>query len=170
MAGEDRDAAAALALTEQLRQAPYKFDFYQALRRFECAYADKPRLGQSQRPVDDPLRLGQEPSLGFAPASLAAFTPGQGGLPGRLNVNFFGLLGPNGPLPLHLTEHARDRLRNIHDHPLAHATRLLLTQANYLDLILTELTNQRTNLRRSDIYRKYYAFHHTIPYCSVSYR
>jgi type VI secretion system protein ImpH len=115
MAGEDRDQAAAVALFEQLHQAPYKFDFYQALRRFECAFADKPRLGHSQRPVDDPIRLGQEPSLGFAPASLAGFTPGQKGLPGRLNVYLFGLLGPNGPLPLHLTEHARDRLRNHHD-------------------------------------------------------
>jgi len=115
MAGEPGKAAAAIALTEQLRQTPYKFDFYQALRRLECAHAGRPRIGHSQRPVDDPIRLGQEPSLGFAPASIASFTPGQGGLPGRLNVNFFGLLGPNGPLPLHLTEHARDRLRNFHD-------------------------------------------------------
>jgi type VI secretion system protein ImpH len=30
-------------------------------------------------------------------------------------VNFFGLLGPNGPLPLHLTEYARDRQRNADD-------------------------------------------------------
>jgi type VI secretion system protein ImpH len=112
MAGENRNASAGIALAERLRQAPYKFDFYQALRWIECVHADKPRLGTSQRPVDDPIRLGQEPSLGFAPASLASFTPGT---PGRLNVYLFGLLGPNGPLPLHLTEHARDRLRNMHD-------------------------------------------------------
>ena len=31
--------------------------------------------------------------------------------PPRLAVNFFGLFGPNGPLPLHLTEYARNRLR-----------------------------------------------------------
>jgi type VI secretion system protein ImpH len=112
MAGHDGTAAAALALAERLQQAPHKFDFYQVLRRLECAYPDRPRLGRSQRPVDDPIRLGQEPSLGFAPASLAAYTPGQ---PARLTVHLFGLLGPNGPLPLHLTEHARDRLRNVHD-------------------------------------------------------
>ena len=31
--------------------------------------------------------------------------------PPRLEQRFFGLLGPNGPLPLHLTEYARERLR-----------------------------------------------------------
>jgi type VI secretion system protein ImpH len=30
-------------------------------------------------------------------------------------VRLFGLFGPNGPLPLHLTEHARERLRNAGD-------------------------------------------------------
>src|SRR6185436_14972621 len=29
----------------------------------------------------------------------------------RMAVHFFGTLGPNGPLPLHLTEHARQRLQ-----------------------------------------------------------
>jgi len=32
-----------------------------------------------------------------------------------MQVSFLGLLGPNGPLPLHLTEYARDRLRNHSD-------------------------------------------------------
>jgi type VI secretion system protein ImpH len=32
-----------------------------------------------------------------------------------LLVRFLGLLGPNGPLPLHLTEYARDRMRNEQD-------------------------------------------------------
>jgi predicted component of type VI protein secretion system len=44
----------------------------------------------------------------FAPAELAAWWPASG-RPARLLVYFFGLLGPNGPLPLHLTEYARER-------------------------------------------------------------
>ena len=35
--------------------------------------------------------------------------------PPRLQVRLFGLLGPNGPLPLHLTEYARERLRHAGD-------------------------------------------------------
>jgi len=37
----------------------------------------------------------------------------------RLAVNFFGLLGPNGPMPIHFTEYVRDRLRNAGDATLA---------------------------------------------------
>jgi type VI secretion system protein ImpH len=37
----------------------------------------------------------------------------------RLSQRFLGLFGPNGPLPLHMTEYAGDRLRHHHDHSLA---------------------------------------------------
>ena len=88
------------------------FDFFQALRRLECAYRDRPRLGQAVRTSEEPIRLGQDPSLSFAPSALSTLQPGRNGVPPRLEVNFLGLLGPNGPMPLHLTEYARDRLRN----------------------------------------------------------
>ena len=55
----------------------------------------------------------------FASGPLAHLRPGEGDAPPRLTVNFFGLLGPNGPLPLHLTEYARDRLRNSDDPTMA---------------------------------------------------
>lgn len=100
-----------LALLEALHREPWAFDFYQALRRLEALHPDKPRFGEALRPADEPVRLGQEPSLGFAPAPLSAFERGAAGEPDRLRVHFFGLLGPNGPLPLHLTEYARQRLR-----------------------------------------------------------
>src|SRR5688572_17315287 len=107
-------------LEEALRRAPTSFDFFQALRRLECAYPDKPRLGESVQPSkEEPVRLGQESSLGFAPAALAAFLPGAEGHPPRLQVSFLGLSGPNGPLPLHLTEYVRDRQRNANDPTLA---------------------------------------------------
>lgn len=121
MAGEDRAAPDALAikkLVEALGTRPYDFDFYQAIRRLEGLYPDKPRIGQSPRPSDEPIRLGQEPSMGFAPSTLATFRPAEGETPARLGVLFFGLLGPNGPLPLHLTEYARDRMRNSGDRTL----------------------------------------------------
>jgi type VI secretion system protein ImpH len=106
-------------LEEALRRAPTTFDFFQALRRLEAAYPEKPRLGESVRPAEEPVRLGQEPSLSFAPAALAAFLPGTDGGPPRLQVSFLGLSGPNGPLPLHLTEYVRDRMRNANDPTLA---------------------------------------------------
>ena len=113
-------APEAIKLEQALHQQPYKYGFYQTLRRFECLNRQKPKIGMSSRPVNDVLRLAQEPSLAFASSTLASFKIGGHGIgkegqPSQLAVNFFGLLGPNGPLPLHLTEYARDRLRNSDD-------------------------------------------------------
>jgi type VI secretion system ImpH/TssG family protein len=99
-----------------LARAPGEYDFFQALRRIEAAFPEKPRLGEAARPADEPVRLGQEPSLAFPPASLASATAADGERAARVAVRFFGLFGPNGPLPLHLTEHAREQIRDDGDH------------------------------------------------------
>ena len=102
-------------LLADLAAAPWSWSFYQALRQLEARYRDRPRFGRSTKPVQDAVRLGQEPAVVFAPATIAAWTAGEGGRPDRLLVHFFGLFGPDGALPLHLTEYARDRRRNFRD-------------------------------------------------------
>jgi type VI secretion system protein ImpH len=97
-------------LFEALAAQPWRWDFFVALRHVEAAHPQLPRLGQARRPGDEPVRLGQPPDMGFAPASLAAVAPGVAGGPARMDVRFLGLWGPNGPLPLHLTAQARERL------------------------------------------------------------
>ena len=119
MAGENRAASDRLALMQLLASDPHRFGFFQALRRLEAAHPERPRIGTSTRPAEDAIRLGQQPSMSFAPSTLASFKPRREGQAPRLEVFFFGLLGPNGPLPLHLTEYARDRLRNANDRTLA---------------------------------------------------
>ncbi len=103
-----------------LRREPHAFELFDALRRVECAFPDRARLGQGLRPAQEPLRLGQAPSMAFAAAALASWDPGKAHGPARLLVNCMGLFGPSGPLPLHLTEYARDRTRNAGDHTLVH--------------------------------------------------
>ena len=66
--GRETDALAFLA---GLADSPYRYDFYQTMRRLECLYDAKPRWGEALRPVDEPVRLGQDPDLSFAPAALA---------------------------------------------------------------------------------------------------
>jgi type VI secretion system protein ImpH len=113
--GRETDAVAFFAA---LAAEPYRYDFYQTLRRLECLYELKPRWGEGLRPVDEPVRLGQDPDLSFAPAPLASFEVPAGRTP-RLQVRLFGLFGPNGPLPIHVTEYARDRLRVAGDSTLS---------------------------------------------------
>jgi len=98
------------SIEHALASAPFEFDFFHAVRMLECAHQSMPRLGRSLSPRQDPVRLGQIPSLAFAPASVERFSPADDDLPARLQVYFLGLFGPNGPLPLHLTEFARERL------------------------------------------------------------
>ncbi|NQZ30566.1 MAG: type VI secretion system baseplate subunit TssG [Oceanospirillaceae bacterium] len=119
MATEKRAQADRLALYQALAEKPYNYGFYTALRNIENANMDKAKFGRSNRPADDPVRLGQEPSMAFAPSTLASFNKVAGSTE-RLNVLFFGVFGPNGPLPLHLTEYARDRVRNHQDESLSH--------------------------------------------------
>ena len=115
MADADRSTPDPVDLLADLAAHPTAYGFYQAMRRLEARYRDRPRLGRSVRPSQDALRLAQEPSAIFAPSTLAAFEPESEGRPPRLLVHFFGLFGPDGPLPLHLTDYARDRRRNARD-------------------------------------------------------
>lgn len=111
-------------LYSDLADNPYKFDFFHALRHIECVNPDKEKIGLSVKPSDDPVRLGQEPSMAFAASTLSAFKLSKKGLPPKLEVLFFGLFGPNGPMPLHLTEYVRDRIRNFDDESLSEFTNI----------------------------------------------
>ena len=94
---------------------PRRFDFFAALRLFEAAHPEGPRLGKAARGREERLRLGQEPRLAFPTGSLAGYVPAAGGCHPKLAVLLFGLLGGSGPLPLHLTAHALDRRRQAGD-------------------------------------------------------
>lgn len=99
----------------QLAARAGRMDFFQALRLLENAHPGLPRIGAALRPRDEPVRFGQDPSLLFEAGALRSFVPADARRKPRLTVNFLGLFGPNGPLPLHLTEHARERARHHGD-------------------------------------------------------
>jgi len=110
------DYAAREAFWEAMKEEPWSFNFFAAVRRIEAMYSDLRGFGRTQTVGEDPLRFSQEPSLAFAPCTLSEFRYATEKAPQRLFVHFMGLLGPNGPLPLHLTEYARERER-IHKDP-----------------------------------------------------
>lgn len=106
-------------LEEALLERAEKMDFFQLLRLLENAYPQLPRIGMSLRPRDDAVRFGQDPTLNFQPSAISHYQPASATAKARLSVNFFGMFGPNGPLPLHLTEYARGRARNAADSTMA---------------------------------------------------
>ncbi len=117
MASDERKEAGDLSRFEALKENPEKYHIFQALRLIEAAYADKPRLGRSRRPSQDAIRLKQRVDMAFASSTVARFVPqnAQTGEAGELAQYMFGLFGPNGPLPLHLTEYAFNRQRSFRD-------------------------------------------------------
>ncbi|SMC29549.1 type VI secretion system protein ImpH [Andreprevotia lacus DSM 23236] len=103
---------------QALRQAPYAHDFFHVLRWLDARAGTTEPMGRAARPQDEPVRLGQRVSLSFAP-SMVADLQEQGSQPPKLSIYGFGLFGPNGPLPLHLTEYVRERERIADDPTMA---------------------------------------------------
>jgi type VI secretion system protein ImpH len=105
--------------TEQLGQwqtEPWRIGFFALMRRIGADPAIDP-IGTARRPSAEPFRLGQQPSLRFAPREIASI----GEVDGCLKLRLFGLgmLGPNGPLPTHMTEIAREREEGSRDATLS---------------------------------------------------
>ena len=103
----------------ELESKPYAHDLFGTLRRIDAMAGAREPLGRARSPRGEPVRLRQEPSLAFAPSTLAWARAPHDGQPGEISVYSFGLFGPNGPLPLHLTEHARERAHHAGDRTLS---------------------------------------------------
>lgn len=111
-------AASIAPVAGQLRawaDEAWRWDYFAVMRRLEALARTSPRWGQASLPREEPVRIGQEASLAFPPASFSQFElPGNDGRP-RLRQLFFGYLGPNGPLPIHFSDFVRERALNAGD-------------------------------------------------------
>lgn len=106
-------------LMQAVHDEPWAHDFFALMRRVDALRPELPRTGEALRPVHEALRLAQAPELDFAPAALEKLEL-RPEAPARLSVRFFGLLGPQGPMPLHLTEYVRERVHHHGDAATAH--------------------------------------------------
>ncbi|MEX5729115.1 type VI secretion system protein ImpH [Rhodovulum iodosum] len=80
--------------------------FFQLLRLMET---DTHRFGRDGGPEREPARLGQALRLSFATRDVESMSAGT---PPVIEVNVLGLLGPEGPMPLHMTRWVMARLSN----------------------------------------------------------
>ncbi len=97
-----------------LANRPGSFSFFAAVRRMEQLYPDRPPVGVIAANKEPVVRFAQVPHLYFPPSELFGYTPGAAGA-GTLQVYFFGFFGPNGPLPLALTDYVHTRGRQFYD-------------------------------------------------------
>lgn len=104
MADDARQSSPDLKPGDDLDDA---FDFFELLRRLERRGG---LFGNAGPASHEPARLGQHIRLGFATHDVAEYQAGKDGLPAKVTVANIGLLGPEGPLPLHVTRWVLDRL------------------------------------------------------------
>jgi type VI secretion system protein ImpH len=95
---------------QKLRAEPWSFQFFQAVRLFERILASRSPVGRFVHPSKEILRFAANSSTAF-PASQIQELIWEPGVAPVMVVNFMGLTGPLGALPLYYSELIRERLR-----------------------------------------------------------
>jgi type VI secretion system protein ImpH len=94
----------------KLRVEPFRFEFFQAVRLMERLFPASMPVGESVPPASEVVRLGVHASLAFPASEIQEMDWAEHGPP-RMTVNFMGLIGPQGVLPVFYTALVRERLR-----------------------------------------------------------
>ncbi len=113
MATESRpqDPAVETSVMERLlRDEPYRFKFFQAVRLLSELNPDRAPVGQFSRPSQEVVRFGTNSELGFPASEIYGIEWPAGSQP-HMRVNFMGLTGPMGLLPMYYSALLRERLR-----------------------------------------------------------
>lgn len=103
-------AVAKSPVAERLRNEPYLFEFFQAVHLLERFLPGKVAVGKFAPPSAEVARFQVNSTLAFPASEIQALTwPEQG--PVEMKVNFMGLTGPEGVLPLNCTLLLMERAR-----------------------------------------------------------
>jgi type VI secretion system protein ImpH len=93
-----------------LETVPYEFDFFQTVRLFERIFPHRKPVGHKAVPSAEVMRFGSHASIVF-PASAIQRIDWSTTLPPVIVVNFMGLTGPQGVLPLFYSQMIIERIR-----------------------------------------------------------
>jgi type VI secretion system protein ImpH len=102
-------------LNQQLFDEPYRFDFFQAVRLLERIYPEMDALAESPVPTNEVVRIRSNPSLKFPPSQIhkleEVVDEETGETRIEMTVNFMGMVGIAGVLPIHYSELINERRR-----------------------------------------------------------
>jgi len=97
-------------IVETLDRAPYLFGFFQAVRLLMHMRPDREVIGRFTNPADEVVRFGTHAPVAFPASEIQELERPPDG-PVRMRVNFMGLTGPSGVLPLLYSGLVIERLR-----------------------------------------------------------
>lgn len=98
-------------LMGRLLDVPYEFDFFQAVTLLERLRPERAAVGSFADPNDEVVRFETPSTVAFPASEIVALEDGDGDAPARMMVNFLGLTGPQGTLPLDYSLYASNRTR-----------------------------------------------------------
>ena len=98
------------AVEKKLRTVPWNFGFFQAVRLLERILAHRSPIGRFAHPSREVARFGAHSVTAFPASQIQEIRWDTGGAP-FVVVNFMGLTGPSGVLPLYYSHLIRERLR-----------------------------------------------------------
>ncbi|WP_145592311.1 type VI secretion system baseplate subunit TssG [Yersinia bercovieri] len=103
---------------QDLITSPGRHGLFHLLRHIDARSGQPFLLGQAPLPRYEILRLGQKPQLSFSPSILTKVSSRSDTQLHEVSIFNFGLFGPDGPLPLHLTEFVHERIQHHQDDTL----------------------------------------------------
>jgi type VI secretion system protein ImpH len=98
-------------LSATLRDEPYRFGFFQAVRLLERLFPAKGPVGRDLPPDQEAVRFHAHLSMVFPPSEVFDLSLDAQGETAHMTVAFLGLTGPSGALPRHYTELLLERVR-----------------------------------------------------------
>ncbi|HWC98589.1 MAG TPA: type VI secretion system baseplate subunit TssG [Candidatus Sulfopaludibacter sp.] len=96
-------------IAKDLAREPYRFDFFQAVRLLCLMHPERRVPGRFTNPEDEVARFGAATSIAFPASQIQALDMKKE--PATMQVNFMGLTGPLGVLPLDYSRTVIDRER-----------------------------------------------------------
>lgn len=107
--GQEGFDVALWPISEMLDREPFRFEFFQAVRLLQRMYKDRGVAGRFNNPHEEVVRFGTHASVSFPASEIQSLDRSQ--LPAQMRVNFMGLTGPSGVLPLPYSDLVNERLR-----------------------------------------------------------
>ena len=99
-------------IEELLHEQPTSFQFFQAVRLLEQILPDRQPVGRFAQPQKEVVRFGANTDTSFPASQISSIEwPDDAGQAPVMRINFMGLTGPSGVLPLYYSMMVRERLR-----------------------------------------------------------
>ncbi len=102
-------------LNQKLADEPYRFEFFQAVRLLEKVFPERKPVGREALPHEEIVRFRSRMSLNFPASQIhelkESFDESTDRQTLEMFINFMGMVGVSGVMPIHYTELIMERVR-----------------------------------------------------------